>query len=123
MKMCQLHWDMCRKSIEEYGLLPLVAKDGKKALENMENALKGIKKIKDFDPLMSMNWHWHNNALESGGLYLMGQNETGENDGQYCPLCEYEKHNKNFKTKEAIDHVSVQIAAWCREQGLLPKVS
>ncbi len=100
MQICKPHWDMMRKSIDERGMSGLVAKS--------------------VDPLMSQNWHWTNEALRCGGLYVMTLKEDGTH---YCPLCEFEAHAEGFVAQEAIDSVSDQMAAWCRSEGLLPKVS
>lgn len=122
MKMCMVHWTLMRASIEEHGLDGLVAKSGEAALEALVDDVKQVPDPKNerFDPLMSMNWHFMNGALERGGLYLLGVDEKGE---QYCPLCEYEKHAPGFVAKTQIDSVASQIQAWCREQGLIPKVA
>jgi hypothetical protein len=125
MKPCSTHWAMMREAIEQYGLWPLVAKSGEAA---MENAIADIQQEPDpnherFDPLMSLHWHFMNNALRCGGFYLMGQTPDGANDGHYCPLCEAEKHQPGFVAKPGIDNVVQQIAAWCREQGLIGQVT
>lgn len=122
MKMCQKHWDMCRKAIDDNGLTPLVPTDAETAFEKMIAPLEGTKPEDAFDPLMSMNWHYSNIALENGGLYLMTQTEDGSNDGHYCPMCEIEKHTTGFSCEESTDSVAKQMATWAREKELLPKV-
>lgn len=121
MRFCKDHWDLCRKTVDDFGLGGLVAKDGETALENIVDELKG--NTPKFDPLMSMHWHWTNEALRCGGLYLMGQNKTGVNDGQYCPMCEFEKNVPDFDAKESVEAVAKQMAEWARTEGLIPKVS
>lgn len=99
----------------------LVAADGEEAAERTVDELEG--RPAKFDPLMSMNWHWTGNAMRCGGLYLMAQNETGENDGHYCPVCEFVKHSEGFDAKREIEAVADQMAAHCRAEGLIPKIS
>lgn len=120
MRFCQLHWDMCREAISQRGMEGLIAKSGEQAVKNAMAELEGEKP--PFDPLMSMNWHWYSAALKNGGLYLMEQDPSGANEGHYCPLCEFTKHAKGFDGKTEIEKVADQMAAWCREQGLIPKI-
>lgn len=54
----------------------------------MTMQLQGAPARDTFDPLLNANFAIWSNALERGGLYLMGNDEDGE---PYCPLCEYEK--------------------------------
>jgi hypothetical protein len=89
MKICQSHWGQLRKAIDERGLSGLVAGDGKKAHAAMVRELEGHPEPGDWDPLMSANWAIHSEALHFGGLYLMGEDENGN---QYCPLCEADAH-------------------------------
>lgn len=125
MRICKDHWAMCRQAIEDRGMAGLVAKDGKTALDDTLADLQGEPDLKNerFDPLMSMHWHWMNNALQEGGLYLMGQTEDGSNDGHYCPLCEYTKHAKGFDGSAAIGLVADQMLEFARGEGLVPKVA
>jgi hypothetical protein len=124
MKICQTHWDQCRAAIDKHGMADLVAKDGEQAMGALQRTLQtGTEAKSDFDPLMSMHWHWMNTALRAGGLYLMGADpEPNNNDGHYCPMCEYGKHS-GHKAEDAIEDIAQQIAAWCRSEGLIPKVS
>jgi len=88
----------------------------------MQKEIEGTNDVKaDFDPLMSMHWHWTNGALKNGGLYLMSQDPSGKNDGHYCPVCEFESHYTEFKCEEEICKVADQMLVWCREQGLVGK--
>jgi len=119
MKFCMDHWNLCRAAVDDRGMTPLVAADGAEAIERTVEELNGG--TPKFDPLMSMHWHWTNSALEAGGLYLMGQNDTGENEGHFCPVCEFVKHSEGFDAKEAIGSVADQIAEYCRAEGLIPK--
>lgn len=130
MKICKDHWQLMRDAIDDRGMSGLVAKDGETALENELAQLEAAKsgdpephKAAPLDPLMSMHWHFTNDALRCGGLYLMGAREDGQNDGHYCPICEFEKHAEGFVAKEAIGSVADQMAEYCRAEGLIPKVS
>lgn len=118
MKICDVHWKMMRDSIEAHGMSSLVMKSAEAAMENTMAELNGQEA--SFDPLMSMHWHWTNAALRNGGLYLMGPDENG-ND--YCPMCEFITHINDFFPQKEIDDVSKEMAKYCREEGLIPKIS
>lgn len=125
MKMCAEHWKLCREAIALRGLEALVSRDGAELVERLEQQLRSGDPAApgSFDPLMSLNWHFMNEALRCGGLYVMGADESGANDGQYCPVCEFIKHQDGFVAEKAIGKIADQIAAWVREQGLIPKVN
>lgn len=116
MKICQKHWHMCRESIDGRGMGHLGAQNGEAAFEDMKAELEGGEP--PFDPLMSMNWHWSDAALKSGGHYLLLQN-SGAEDGHYCPLCEFERHVEGFNAAEAIGNVADQMLEHCRVKGLV----
>lgn len=118
MKICEKHWKMMLKSISDRGMGDLIAKDAETAMQNTVAQLNGEQS--DFDPAMSMHWHWSNAALKAGGLYLMTLKEDGTD---YCPVCEYVVHVEDFKDEEEIGIVADQMAKWCREQKLIPQVS
>jgi hypothetical protein len=123
MRFCKDHWQMCRDAVSERGMDALVARDGHEAIERAVGELNGEDTKKTFDPLMSLNWHFTNGALKYGGLYLMGQNETGENEGHYCPVCEFAKHYATFIPKHEIGKVADHMRDWCRSEGLIAKLS
>lgn len=132
MKICAEHWKMMREEIEQRGLTGLVAKSGEAALAAEVRQLEEAKATgtiserttkETFDPLMSMHWHFTNNALECGGLYLMGSREDGKNDGEYCPVCEFEAHQEGFVAKDAVGAVADQMRVYCIEQGLIARPS
>lgn len=118
MRICREHWQVCRDAIDSRGMGGLVAGSGEEAFERMTDELKGGKP--PFDPLMSMNWHWSNAALESGGLYIMGQNPD-DADGHYCPLCEFTKHAKGFDATTEVGRIADQMLEHCRAEGLVAK--
>lgn len=89
MRMCQSHWDQLRKAIDDRGLSGLVAQSGGKAIENLQSELEEGRTKRNFDPLMAANLAIWSNALDMGGLYLMGADENGK---EYCPICESEAH-------------------------------
>lgn len=101
----------------------LVARDGKEATDNAVEELQGGNP--PFDPLMSMNWHWSGEALRNGGLYLMeiDMKANPDNEGHYCPLCEFAKHMKGFEAKASIGMIADQMADHARAEGLIPQVS
>lgn len=101
----------------------LVSRDGKDATEKMVSELQGGDAKTTFDPLLSLNSHFSAEALRCGGLYIMGQNDTGENDGHICPVCEFVKHAKGFDAKEAIGNIADQMAEWARSEGMIPALS
>ena len=119
MKICSDHWNMIRSSVISHGLDHLGAKSGEQAIQDIKKELDGTTTTDDFDPNMSHHWHWTNNAISNGGLYLMGQNKDGSNDGQYCPVCELAKHYKDFVPQTEIDKVSSQMLSFCKEKGLV----
>lgn len=92
MKFCQAHWDKLHDAIKDRGLWHLVAKSGEAAQEAAKRQLEGTDTAADFDPLMSAHWAIYARAIDCGGLYLMGTDESGANDGDFCPLCELNKH-------------------------------
>lgn len=114
---------MMRDAVETRGLSSLVAKDGQEAIERTVDELEGGDHKKNFDPLMSMHWHFTNEAIRCGGLYLMGESDSAENDRQYCPVCEFVKHQRDFDPKQRIETVADQMAKWARSEGLIPQKS
>ncbi len=129
MKICADHWQLMRDAVDARGMSGLIAKDGETALENELAQLEAAKagdpephKAAPFDPLMSLHWHFTNEALRCGGLYLMTPNPDRE-DGQFCPVCEFVKNSEGFVAVEEIGSIADQMAAHCRAEGLIPKVS
>jgi hypothetical protein len=120
MRICEDHWTLCREAVDERGMSPLVAPDGETGFENIADEAEGEATKKTFHPLMSLNWHFTNNALRYRGLYVMTQDETGS---PYCPICEFEKHAPGFVAKEEIGAVTDQMSAWVRSEGLLAAVN
>lgn len=122
MRICKEHWSMMRDAIDQFGLSSLVAKDGVAVMNNIVSDInqEPDPKHERFDPLMSMHWHFTNNALQCGGLYLLSPQENGE---PYCPVCEFQKNMVGFIAKPQIDKVAAEMATWCREQGLIPLAS
>jgi hypothetical protein len=132
MKMCAPHWQTMRDAIEEKGLSGLVAKSGEAAMDAQVRQIEEHQRTgsvseqttkETFDPLMSMHWHFSNNALRCGGLYIMGQREDGENDGHYCPLCEFEKNAEGFVAREEIGKVADQMRDYCINEGVIARPS
>ncbi len=101
----------------------LGAKSGEAAVEDMKIELAGGKVA--FDPLMSMHHHWTGNALQQGGLYIMNIDlgANPDNEGHYCPLCEYEKYMKDFDAKRDIGVIADQMREHAIQEGLIPAPS
>lgn len=132
MKICTDHWQTMKETIEAKGLGSLISKSGEAVIDAEVRQLEEAKNTgsvseqttkETFDPLMSMHWHFTNYALECGGLYLMCQNEDGKNEGQYCPVCEFEKHSEGFIAKDQITSVADQMRDYCIKEGLIPRLS
>src|SRR5206468_3503602 len=110
MQICQDHWKLMRDAIEARGMSGLIAKDGQTAIKNEVAQLEAAKagdpephKASPFDPLMSMHWHFTNEALRCGGLYLLTPSPDG---GEFCPLCEFVKHQEGFNAAEQIGSIA-----------------
>lgn len=123
MRFCKDHWQTCREAVSERGMDSLVSRDGQEAIDRTVGDLEGEDPKKTFDPLMSLNWHFTNEALRCGGLYVMGQNETGENESHYCPMCEFVKHSEGFDAKASIGTIADQMRDWAQSEGLIPRPS
>jgi hypothetical protein len=119
MKMCQPHWDQLRAAIDARGMGHLGAKDSTGALERAQAEVEGTATDKTFDPLMAANFGIFNNALRAGGMYLMQQDENGN---EYCPLCELEKHNHAVKAADWIREASDEQLRYCKTHKLVPDV-
>lgn len=123
MRICKKHWALCRAAISDHGLDHLIAKDGKAAADSFVAEVKGEET--PFDPLMAMNNHWFSCAIDAGGIYLMfiNEQENPDNEGHYCPICEYEKHSEGFDAPAAIDSIAEQLLAYCRKNNIIPQLS
>ncbi len=119
MRICPEHWKELRSAIDDRGLSGLIAGSGEKATAAMLRQIAGAEEPSDFDPLMNANWGIMNAALECGGLYLVGEDQTGS---QYCPLCEVEKHAGEGTAAEWIRGCCDAQLEAARELGLAPKV-
>lgn len=117
MRVCDDHWQVMKDAIDQRGLTPLVSKDGKEACDNLKDEIEGNESR--FDPLMSMFWHWVNNSVAQGGLYLMGLDESGN---QYCPICEYTKHCQGFDAEREIGITADQMRDYAVQEHLIPGV-
>lgn len=120
MRICEDHWTLCREAVDQRGMSSLVAREGATGFENIVGGSEGETVKKAFHPLMSLNWHFTNNALRYRGLSLMCQDEAGS---PCCPICEFEKHAPGFVAKEEIGAVTDQMSAWVRSEGLLATVN
>lgn len=119
MRICNKHWQMCWTSVQERGLSDLVAMDPDVAFANLMQT-DITENPESFDPMISMHWHFTNQALKYGGPYLLGHDPNGD---QYCPICEFEKHAEGFVAKDEIDDVAGQMATWARSVSLIPPMN
>lgn len=134
MKICKEHWQLMRDAVESRGMFDLVAKSGEVAVDDQVRQLEEAQRTgsvseqttkETFDPLMSMHWHWMNGAMSNGGLYLMTVDEqiNPNNEGHYCPVCEFAKHVEDFDAKVQIESVADQQRTYCIEQNLIARPS
>lgn len=108
MKWCQNHWDELKNAIKQKGLYHLVAKNGEEVIDRVTAELRGEETLANYDPLMSAFWMINGRATEIGGIYLLM--------GEYCPLCELDKHAKNPDGSELNPKASVRWIEGCTEQ-------
>lgn len=113
MQICTDHWAELKQALEDRGLGHLISNDTEAAVNNLVEAIEGGEA--PHEPLMSAMMMLIINALQSGGLYLMG---TDENGNDYCPVCEAALNGHNDWIAAAADG---QLET-CRERGLVPKL-
>ncbi len=120
MQICDKHWQDIRTALDNLGLTPLIASSGEE-LEGRLNAMiaGGSVDIKTYDPLMVANMAISKQALEQGGLYMLGAKEDGTD---YCPLCELAAHTDPDAPAEWIKGCTEAIKANCDEAGITPKL-
>lgn len=117
MQMCLPHWALLRKLVEESPVSVLVRASGKESADAvMENAKD---QEHPFDPLMDLNLYWCKQALANGGLGVMADNPDAENK-QYCPLCLYEKHAKDFNAEAVNRDIVGTMTTHARQKGWIP---
>lgn len=123
MRICTLHWVMCRQAVVDAGLDSLITKNDEAMMADVIADIQGLPDINHerFDPLMSMNWHFHGQALKAGGFAVMGEGPES-NGGHYCPICELATHYPDqFDPQKEINSVASQMQTWARNEGLVPK--
>lgn len=79
MQFCQKHWDDLRAAIDARGLTKFVASSGEELAQKMSAG--------GFDPLMGAHNAICWNALNIGGLDVMGK----------CPVCVGVEHNPEWE--------------------------
>lgn len=89
MNFCAPHWEKLKQAIRERGLWPLVSPSAEVAHEATLQEIQHGPSKETFDPLLNATWAIYGRALECGGIYLM--------TGDYCPLCELDKHIDQVK--------------------------
>ncbi len=82
MKMCKPHWEALREAIKARGLYDLVAKSPEEAVQNTVRQIRG--EDAKFDPLMEAMNMICGNAMQAGGLAILGMKEDGT---EHCPIC------------------------------------
>ena len=110
MKFCQAHWDELKAAVERKGMGDLIAPSGAAAVYRMKQELEGTATDSAFDPLLAAHWAIARNAIEMGGLYIMGD---------YCPLCEVKEHLGETEAKAWIEYSTDAMREYCLEQGLI----
>jgi hypothetical protein len=115
--MCSAHWDALKDALRERDLFRFVANDGAGATERIKAQLTpGAPAAEGFEPLLNANFGIFGNALQGGGLYLMGTKEDGT---PYCPLCELEAHTE-AKADEWIKEAADEQLRNAQRLGLVP---
>lgn len=116
MQMCQDHWDKLQEHIKEKGMIDFVASGGKEIASRMKKESKGEGTIPD--PLMWAHNQIVQQAISSGGLYVMGMDENGEH---YCPLCEARKNGPEDVNldEEWMDNCTDHIQEYFKGKGLI----
>lgn len=109
MKFCQPHWDRLREEIDANGLSGFVARDGEQAAQQLADEAQGINDQDAApDPLMRAHWMILDRAIKQGGPYIL--------TGDYCPLCELEKHTEE-KAASWIIACCASLRAYFIEKG------
>ncbi len=124
MQICAYHTDMCVEAIETAGLDGLMAGSLEEAQRRVEECVLGNDGKVDattFEPMVSLTDHFFAQALRNGGEYLLLENPDGENEGHYCPICEFEKHAAGFDAAAEIMAVSMEMARWARKEHLIAR--
>lgn len=100
MKFCLPHWNQLKDAIKARGLGDMIAASGEEAVKMLTSPQD---KIENFEPLMTAHNILVHNALNAGGMYLLGQKEDGTD---YCPICEAEEHGATGWIEQAADMVA-----------------
>lgn len=114
MQLCKEHWERLKKAIADKGMSHLVAKSSEELASRLNKEIKNEHTV--HDPLMAANMGIFGNALQQGGLYLMGRDEDGN---QYCPLCEVKKHVSEDMDEKWIQASTDEQLEKCKAAGLL----
>lgn len=114
MKFCDEHWDKLKKLTEDNGLMHLVHKDGKSAVDSLRKHVDGTGTLDDYDPLMDAHNMLTSNALKCGGLYLL--------EGELCPMCEADKNAGDGTADEWMVGCTDAVLKYCQEKGLTAPV-
>jgi len=89
--MCLEHWGRLRAAIEVRGLDCFAASNGKDAARYLKAQAAG-EPTEYYDPLMTAYLAICTYAVACGGCYLL--------HGNYCPLCEVDKHPESGTNSE-----------------------
>lgn len=88
MKLCEAHREELHKQVDAAGLYRLPI-NKHMAGRLVEEVCYGPVTKENFKPLMVGATLLHSQALNSGGTYVLGLDENGN---EYCPVCEADKH-------------------------------
>lgn len=126
MNICQKHWDILRQKCDERGMMPLVAKDGRAAMDNTIEQLETQVTNDNWDPMMVAFWAMGIFALERCGLAAM--------QPDFCGMCAVQESFDSVKETPEFDPIRHKDADWwmgncmdsmleyARDNGLMPRV-
>ena len=108
MKCCDTHWD----ALKDRGLWHLVGDSGS-LKARVEQEIEGELTTASYDPLWDATNMIYANALQRGSLYLL--------QGDYCPLCEVDKHSPDESAEDWIRGCTDAILGYCIDNDLRPR--
>lgn len=89
MKFCTGHWHRLRKAVDDRGLTPFIANDGRTAIAQMVKQIETRDDTKaTFDPLISAHWAIVGNVMDTLGRAGEPSAALHMLTGDICPLCE-----------------------------------
>jgi hypothetical protein len=120
MRMCDVHWQMCKTVVALYGLESLVCVSQADLQDRLIREAERGPDPTTFDPLLALSNYLYAEALRRRGPQVLSRNLKGDNDGHYCPLCELAKTDTDFVSRTVVEQVVAQMADWARSVNLIP---